>query len=402
MRTYQETGNSVEDAKEKILRGLELKEYEVYDMKVIEEPARGFLGILKKGEARIELTVREDKGKKAEFLLKELLGRLGYGALAIESRQFPVKATGEAREPVQDSRPATPPAEDGAVAESRPRTCEGRVELHIRGKDLGGLIGRRGKRVKALEHLVNLFTNIDRQNYLKVLVDVEDYNQERRRRLQALADRAARSAMERGRPLKLKPMDVYDRKIIHEHLADHGGVTTASEGREPERCLIVTPTRRLPQQSSHRGYGRGRPPQGRGGPRGQSSYGRGPSRAPGNGQPSGYGGGRDSFAPRNDRGHGFQGRRSDYPPPAREPSRSRPGFGWGNPSAAPARMIDPDPNPGRGYIDPEEQQPRPARVDNDRQEDRPRRDRGPRRPRRPAPDWETQQPPRPPSRHSED
>ena len=41
MRTYQDSGTTVEEATQKILRGITLKDYERYDVKVIEEPARG-------------------------------------------------------------------------------------------------------------------------------------------------------------------------------------------------------------------------------------------------------------------------------------------------------------------------------------------------------------------------
>src|SRR5437868_742012 len=85
MRTYQESGSSVEEATQKILRTLTLNEFESYDVQVLTEAAsKGFLGMMAQGDVRVELTVREDKPKKAEFKLRELLTRMGYEVPELE------------------------------------------------------------------------------------------------------------------------------------------------------------------------------------------------------------------------------------------------------------------------------------------------------------------------------
>jgi spoIIIJ-associated protein len=106
---------------------------------------------------------------------------------------------------------------------------------------LGALIGRKGERLSALQHLVNLMLSRRMGGWTRVLVDVEDYRGRRERQLRDLATRAAGRVIETGKMLQLEPMPALERRWIHIALRDHPEVATQSIGEEPNRRVVVVP-----------------------------------------------------------------------------------------------------------------------------------------------------------------
>jgi spoIIIJ-associated protein len=106
---------------------------------------------------------------------------------------------------------------------------------------LGALIGRKGERLSALQHLVNLLLSKRVGEWTRILVDVEDYRGRRERQLRDLANRAAERVIETGKMLQLEPMPALERRWIHLALRDHDRVATQSIGEEPNRRVVVLP-----------------------------------------------------------------------------------------------------------------------------------------------------------------
>ena len=104
---------------------------------------------------------------------------------------------------------------------------------------LGSLIGRKGERLSALQHLVNLMLSRRMGEWTRVLVDVEDYRGRRERQLRDLANRAATRVEETGKMIQLEPMPALERRWIHLALRDHPQVATQSIGEEPNRRIVV-------------------------------------------------------------------------------------------------------------------------------------------------------------------
>jgi spoIIIJ-associated protein len=106
---------------------------------------------------------------------------------------------------------------------------------------LGALIGRKGERLSALQHLVNLMLSREVGTWTRVLVDVEDYRGRRERQLRDLANRAATRVVETGKMLQLEPMPALERRWVHLTLRDHPNVATQSIGEEPNRRVVLVP-----------------------------------------------------------------------------------------------------------------------------------------------------------------
>ncbi|MBA2315585.1 MAG: KH domain-containing protein [Chloroflexi bacterium] len=106
---------------------------------------------------------------------------------------------------------------------------------------LGALIGRKGERLSALQHLVNLMLSRRMDGWTRVLVDVEDYRGRRERQLRDLALRAAARVVETGKMLQLEPMPALERRWVHIALRENAEVVTQSIGEEPNRRIVVLP-----------------------------------------------------------------------------------------------------------------------------------------------------------------
>ncbi len=70
-------------------------------------------------------------------------------------------------------------------------------------------------------------------------MDVEDYRKRRRAQLSERAREAARRVKRTGRRHTLEPMNAYERKIVHDAVAEVGGVESVSEGEDPERRVVI-------------------------------------------------------------------------------------------------------------------------------------------------------------------
>ncbi|MDA8238600.1 MAG: Jag N-terminal domain-containing protein [Chloroflexi bacterium] len=106
---------------------------------------------------------------------------------------------------------------------------------------LGALIGRKGERLSALQHIVNLMLSRQMGEWTRVLVDVEGYRGRREKQLREIALRAADRVVETGKMLQLEPMPALERRWVHLALRDHPQVGTQSIGEEPNRRIVVIP-----------------------------------------------------------------------------------------------------------------------------------------------------------------
>ena len=118
---------------------------------------------------------------------------------------------------------------------------EGELIIDITGDDLAVLIGRHGKTLDALQFLISTIVARSLGKRYPVVVDVEGYKGRQREKLESLAESAASRAVSQNRPVKLRPMTPYERRIVHIALRDYEGVDTQSEGEGAARHVVVRP-----------------------------------------------------------------------------------------------------------------------------------------------------------------
>ena len=239
----------------------------------IEVSGKNFDEAVAKGLAELGLE-REDV--TVEILESGKAGFLGIGAVPtkILMKEFSLDDDGDEEEPVKleeapkkEKKEKAPKKERAAKAEASADAedakafltkvlgyiCdditineiegeEGFVTLDIAGPNLGGIIGRRGETLDALQHLTNLVCNKSSDTKKRITLDAENYRAKRSEALDKFARRAASQAIKYKRNKTLEPMNAYERHIIHVALQDMENISTSSVGTEPNRRVVINYT----------------------------------------------------------------------------------------------------------------------------------------------------------------
>lgn len=106
------------------------------------------------------------------------------------------------------------------------------------------LIGKNGKTLESIQFYLRQIVNNYSDERLIVLVDIGGYKDNRKRQLEILATKTAKEVARTRVEAKLRPMNAYERRIIHTKLAEWRDVTTISEGEGQDRHLVIKPKRR--------------------------------------------------------------------------------------------------------------------------------------------------------------
>ncbi len=103
------------------------------------------------------------------------------------------------------------------------------------------LIGKNGKNIDALQAIINQMIFNEIGSFIRTQIDVSDYKIKRQSRIEKMAKYTAKDVAMSNCCIKLEPMNSYERRIVHNILANSKDVTTISEGEEPNRYVIIKP-----------------------------------------------------------------------------------------------------------------------------------------------------------------
>ena len=228
-------GKTVKEAILKAVESLGVNEEEL-EIKVVQEPVRGILGIGQK-DAQIEVSLKETT--VAEMLdIEETVvieeNKVENESVAIKSgikEEKIARATAFIKEIISQL---------GYTVEYFIREEQNFVIINIRGKNTGKLIGKRGETLYAIQYLVNIAANKKDEANLKFLIDIEDFRKKREKTLINLANKLARQVKESGNKVVLEPMNPLERKIIHTALQKFPDIDTSSEGEEGQRHIVIS------------------------------------------------------------------------------------------------------------------------------------------------------------------
>lgn len=223
---YQEfTGKTVEEAVEIGLKELNVARENV-EIRVLEEGKKKLFGSIK---ARVEIGVKEvpmveTNEKEVEKVSEEKKKDSGLsdGERAVEflNGLFEVLKIN---------------AETTLVNEGE------KIEINVVSENTTEIIGKHGATIDAIQTLASAVANTGREKYARVVVDCENYRENRERTLQRLAENLAQKAIRLEKKIRLEPMNPYERRIIHSSLSEYEGVKTVSEGKEPQRYIVIIP-----------------------------------------------------------------------------------------------------------------------------------------------------------------
>jgi spoIIIJ-associated protein len=235
-------GPSVEEALDAALEEMGVQQ-DAVQYEVLSEPGKGLFGSAGR-MAKVRVWVREGAVISDDELDdEEVETEASNNAASYE----PEELTDEQLDAIADAGVATIQelmatlGIEAAVEEYE--GDEGEIILDIVGDELGILIGRHGRTLDALQVLVSAITNRRLDHRYPVVVDVSGYRHRRRLKLEEIARRAADRAARQHRPVALRPMTSFERRVVHMVLRDDRRVTTESEGEDPRRMVVVRPTK---------------------------------------------------------------------------------------------------------------------------------------------------------------
>ena len=115
-----------------------------------------------------------------------------------------------------------------------------RAAVSIVGADLSLLIGKKGEVLDALQELTRLAVTRDTGERSRLMLDISGHRVKARQRLAEIGKEAAEKALASGKPVELKPMTAFERKVVHDAVAE-AGASSISSGEEPTRRIVVQP-----------------------------------------------------------------------------------------------------------------------------------------------------------------
>ena len=103
------------------------------------------------------------------------------------------------------------------------------------------LIGKNGRTMSSLQVLIRQAVQTKCEQRINIILDASDYKEKQQRNIERHAIRLAKDVRKTGVEVKMDSMNSFERRLVHNKLTDFKGVTTISEGEEPNRCVVIKP-----------------------------------------------------------------------------------------------------------------------------------------------------------------
>lgn len=215
--------SSVEEAVENAAKELGLSK-EAFEIEVLQEPQKKAFGLFggSKAVVKVSYDVAEEKTEAKAPVATENCSEIVEAGRAYLAKVLDAMGATGTTITVEEN-------EDGCI-------------MNLQGENEGLIIGRRGDTLDALQYLTSLVINQQKKDYYRVTLNVGDYRAKREKSLTGLAKKHASQVARTGRKHSFEPMNPYERRIIHTACQDIEGVTSWSEGKEPNRYVIIGPT----------------------------------------------------------------------------------------------------------------------------------------------------------------
>ncbi len=125
------------------------------------------------------------------------------------------------------------------------------VNVKVPEEDSGLLIGYHGDTLTSIQYLLGQIVNKGRENWTRVVVNLNDYRQSRELQLKQMAQNAADRAVATGDEIEMPYLTPAERRIVHLELSSRSDITTYSEGEDRYRRLIVAPKPKEEKSGTH-------------------------------------------------------------------------------------------------------------------------------------------------------
>ncbi len=259
------TGKSVDEAVREALNELNVTREDA-NIEVLEEGQKGFLGLIGSKDATVKVSKKTDDTKSIlnEIFSENIEPEKSQEDVYESEPEIENNVFHDESEVIEKTDRTEEIDEDQIIVETANEfmtkildTFELQNEMKVVLEDdnlkvnvlgdenkLGILIGKRGVTLDSIQYILSLIVNKKSSRYIRVTLDTSGYREKRKKTLEELAKKLANKVIKSGRPVRLEPMNTYERKIIHTSLQDFEGVITHSEGKDPFRKVVIQKERK--------------------------------------------------------------------------------------------------------------------------------------------------------------
>lgn len=201
MKTYTFEGKNLEELTLQALKELNVKEDEM-----ITDVKEETVGLLRKKKYTLSVVLKSDVLEYSKKLLKDIVEGMGIKDVIIESQRK-----------------------------------DNFIKLTLHSSDNSILIGRDGRTLSSLQNIIR--TSISNQTgiYFNIILDVENYKVKKEHNIERLAKKLAKEVLRTKEPIAMDSMNSYERRLVHNALSNFKGITSDSEGEEPNRRIVIKP-----------------------------------------------------------------------------------------------------------------------------------------------------------------
>lgn len=201
LKSHKFEGKNSEDVLNKALSELNASTNEVY-YNVAEEQSGG---LFKSKKFAVTIVLKEDIVEYVKSYLKEITELMGINV------------------------------------EFETQKRENYIKVNMVSDNSAILIGKNGRTMRSLQDLLRQSIQSKVGVRVNVILDSNDYKEKQQRNIERLAVKLAKDVVKTKIEVKMDKMNSYERRLVHNRLSNFKGVTTISEGEEPERYVIIKP-----------------------------------------------------------------------------------------------------------------------------------------------------------------
>ncbi len=201
MKIYTYEGKNLEELTLQALKELNVKEDEM-----LTEVKEETVGLLRKKKYTLNVVLKSDVLEYSKQLLKDIVEGMGIKDVIIESQRK-----------------------------------ENFIKLTLHSSDNSILIGRNGRTLSSLQNLIRSSVSNKIGMFVNIILDVENYKIKQEHNIERLAKKLAKEVLRTKEPITMDSMNSYERRLVHNALANFKGISSDSEGEEPNRRIVIKP-----------------------------------------------------------------------------------------------------------------------------------------------------------------
>jgi spoIIIJ-associated protein len=199
MKIYEYEGKNLEELTLQALKELDVKEEEMIT-DVVEET----VGLLKKKKYKLKIVLKSDVLEYSKNYVKAIAEGMGLDDIQLESQR-----------------------------------TDNYIKITMHSENSSILIGKGGRTLASIQTLLRSALSTQTGMRINVIVDVENYRIRQENNIERLAKKLAKEVLKTKEPITMDSMNSYERRLVHSALANFKGISTESEGEEPNRKVVI-------------------------------------------------------------------------------------------------------------------------------------------------------------------